>query len=83
MNPEQAVTTSSGVMKELATDETLSEETRESAKQALGELADAQILASKSVALDSKSAALESKNAALERDKKATLRKLAMLSTKT
>ena len=66
--PHQAVTTSSAVMKELATDETLSEETRESAKQALGELANAQIL--------------ESKNAALEREldegKNATLRKLAI-----
>jgi hypothetical protein len=57
-------------MKELAIDEALSEETRESAKQALDELVGAQI----------KSVALESKNSSLERDKKATLRKLAIVN---
>jgi TolA-binding protein len=67
---QQAIEKSSeAAMKELATDETLSEETRESAKQALDELAGTQI----------KSVALESKNVALERDKKATLRKLAIV----
>eukprot|EP01046_Picozoa_sp_COSAG06_P034794 COSAG06_NODE_3677_length_5027_cov_3.492289_1_plen_237_part_00 len=68
---QQATEKSSGAaMKELAIDEALSEETRESAKQALDELVGAQI----------KSVALESKNSSLERDKKATLRKLAIVN---
>ena len=60
---------SEAAMKELATDDTLSEETRESAKQALDELAAAQIMKSKNVAMKSKNVAHGGKTTALDMTK--------------